>query len=311
MLGLGLASSHAPAMFCPAKAWPVVYDAIPDYMKDSQPHTAKLESPEVIRSQLARTDKAFEVLRDEITRFKPDAIVFVGDDQGDMFNTSNIPQFAVFTGDEVWGSTTPGYMNEPPELSRIHIPVDSDLAKHMLKGLVKHGFDPANLEKMQPLGRPDVGMSHMVVYPHPRLIPDNDIPIVPVFVNEYFPPMPTARRCWDLGLTLRQILDDWPGRIAIYASGGLSHDPAGPRAGWVDEPLDRWVLERIERDRAEELCGLFAFDSDTLRGGTGEIRAWITAAAACGRAGRVVEYVVSHHAKVGLGFAYWPWEEGV
>ena len=49
MLGLGLASSHAPALFCPAEAWPTVYDAIPDYMKDSQPHTAKLETPEVIR----------------------------------------------------------------------------------------------------------------------------------------------------------------------------------------------------------------------------------------------------------------------
>ena len=56
-------------------------------------------------------------------------------------------------------------------------------------------------------------------------------------------------------------------------------------------------------------CGLFAFDSDTLRGGTGEIRAWITAAAACARAGRVVDYVASHHAKVGLGFAVWPWDE--
>ncbi len=63
MLGLGLASSHDPAIFCPPEAWPIVYDAIPDYMKDSQPHTARLETPEVIRAQLARTDKAFEALR--------------------------------------------------------------------------------------------------------------------------------------------------------------------------------------------------------------------------------------------------------
>ena len=82
MLGLGLASSHAPAMFCPPEAWPIVYDAIPDYMKDSQPHTAKLETPDVIRAQIARTDKAFEVLRDELARFEPDAIVFIGAAQG-------------------------------------------------------------------------------------------------------------------------------------------------------------------------------------------------------------------------------------
>ena len=43
MLGLGLASSHATGMFCPAEYWETVYAGIPDYMKGSQPHTAKLE----------------------------------------------------------------------------------------------------------------------------------------------------------------------------------------------------------------------------------------------------------------------------
>jgi protocatechuate 4,5-dioxygenase beta chain len=218
-----------------------------------------------------------------------------------------MPQLAVFTGEEVWGSTTPSYMNEPPERSRIHIPVAGDLARHILKGLTRRGFDPANLAAMQPLGRPDRGVSHMIVYPHPKLIPDNDVPIVPIFLNEYFPPMPSAQRCWDLGLALREIVDEWPGRVAIYASGGLSHDPSGPRAGWVDEPLDRWILERITRNEGERLTSLFTFDSDTLRGGTGEVRAWISVAAACRRPATVVEYLISHHAKVGLAWAYWPW----
>jgi len=309
MLGLGLASSHAPAMFCPAEAWPVVYDAIPDYMKGSQPHTAKLETPEVIRQQLARTDAAFEVLRKQIEDFAPDAIIYIGDDQGDLFNKSNIPAISVFTGDEVWGSTLPWYMGEPPEESRLTIQVDSALAKHILKGLMKRDFDPAYHETMQPLGNPERGVSHMVVFPHPKLVPNNDIPIVPIFLNEYFPPMPSARRCWNLGLALKEIVDDWPGRVAIYASGGLSHDPIGPRAGWIDEPLDRWILERIEKNEGEELCSLFTFDSDTMSGGTGETRAWVSVAAACQRPAEIVDYVPSHHAKVGLSFAYWPWED--
>ncbi len=309
MLGLGLASSHAPALFCPAEAWPVVYDAIPDYMKDSQPHTAKLETPEVNQQHLDRANKNFEVLRQAIVDYKPDAIIFIGDDQGDMFNNSNMPAFSVFTGEECWGSTTPWYMNRPAEESRINIPVDSALARHILKGLIKRDFDCAYNDEMQPLGHPERGMSHMVMFPHPKLLPDNDIPIVPIFINEYFPPMPSAKRCWDLGLAIREIVDKWPGRVAIYASGGLSHDPGGPRAGWVDEPLDRWVLERIESNEADELCNLFSFDSDTLRGGTGEIRAWITVAAACGRPGRTVDYFPSHHTKVGLGWSIWPDEQ--
>jgi protocatechuate 4,5-dioxygenase beta chain len=97
-------------MFCPAEYWPTVYAGIPDYMKESQPHTAKLETPEVIRQQIARLEKNFAVLRDQIAAYKPDALIYVGDDQGDMFNSSNNPAFAIFTGKEVWGSSVPRYL---------------------------------------------------------------------------------------------------------------------------------------------------------------------------------------------------------
>jgi hypothetical protein len=118
--------------------------------------------------------------------------------------------------------------------------------------------------------------------------------------------MPSGQRCWEIGLALADIFKDRPERIAIYASGGLSHDPFGPRAGWVDEPLDRWILERIAGNRGDELTRLFSFDSDTLRGGTGEVRAWIAAAGACRWQAKVVDYMPIHHAKAGIGFAYWP-----
>ena len=309
MLGLGIATSHAPALFSPAEAWPVIYNAIPDYMKDSQPHTAKLETPEVITQQIERIETAFDVVEKAIADYKPDVILYVGDDQGDMFNTSNVPAFAVFTGDEVWGATKPRYLPQPLEESHLTVPVHAGLAKHILKELFKRDFEPANLEKMQPLGNPAQGMSHMLIHPHPRVVPKNDIPVIPLFINENFAPMPTARRCWELGLVLREILDDVAEKVAIYGSGGLSHDPRGPRAGWIDEPLDRWVLERIERGDDEDLSNLFTFDSAALRGGTGEIRAWITVAAAMGRPGTIIDYFPSHHAKIGVGFAYWPEEK--
>jgi protocatechuate 4,5-dioxygenase beta chain len=306
MLGLGIATSHAPAVFCPPEVWPKVYDAIPDYMKGAQPASARGETPEVVKEQVARIERAFAVLREEIAAYRPDAIVYVGDDQGDMFNESNIPTLAVFTGAEVWGATKPRYMPQPLEASHLTVPVHVDLAERVLKGLVHRGFDPAIMRKMQPLGNPRQGMSHMLIHPHPRIVPDNDIPVVPIFLNENFPPLPTGRRCWELGLALREILAEAPECVAIYGSGGLSHDPRGPRAGWIDEPLDHWVLERIERGEGEQLTNLFTFDSDTLRGGTAEIRAWIVAAGAMGRPGKLIDYFPSHHAKCGLGFVYWP-----
>jgi hypothetical protein len=308
MLGLGLASSHAAAMFCPAEVWPAVYDGIPDYMKGSQPHTAALETPDVIRDYIARIGRHFETLRQQLEAFRPDAVVFIGDDEGEFFNLSNFPTFSVFCGDEVWGSSAPSYMNEPPEKSRITMPCDPTLGRFILEGLMEHGFDPSFSESMQPVGKPERGVSHMVAYTYPKLLPRGDVPIVPIFINEYFPPMPSGERCWLLGRALREVLDAWPGRVAIYASGGLSHDPVGPRAGWVDEPLDRWVLNQIETNQHHRLKQIFSFDSASLRGGSGEIRAWIAVAAACDRPAKVLDYIRCHHAKTGLSFAYWPWE---
>ena len=267
MIGLGIATSHAPAVFCPAEWWPAVYEGVPDYMRNSQPPTASLETPQVVAQHVARIETAFQTLRAAVAAYAPDAIIYVGDDQGDMFNESNNPSLAVFTGDEVWGASKPRYIDQPLEDSHITVAVHTDLAKRILAGLVERGFDPANLGKMQPLGNVSQGMSHMLIHPHPRLVPELDIPVVAIFINENFPPLPTGQRCWDLGLALRDILGDAPERIVLYASGGLSHDPRGPRAGWVDEPLDNWVLERIKRNEGEKLINLFAFDSDTLRGG--------------------------------------------
>jgi protocatechuate 4,5-dioxygenase beta chain len=306
MLGLGLASSHAPAIFCAPEDWPTVYRAIPDYMKNSQPHTAKLETIEVIRGYVDRIQKAFGVLRAQLEAYRPDALIMIGDDQGDMFSEGNMPQIAVFTGPEVSGASRPFYVEKPDPKNHIRMPVHQELAKHVLKGLVKQGFDPAHLARQEPAGRPERGFAHYAMYPARSLMPKLDLPIIPILLNEYFPPMPSGQRCWDLGVALSKILADRPERVAIYASGGLTHDPAGPRAGWIDEPLDRWVLERIERNEGESLTKLFEFDSASLRGGSGEIRAWISVAGACRRAGKVVDYFPAHHAKTGIGFAYWP-----
>ncbi len=311
MIGLGLASSHAPGMFCPPELWPKVYGAIPEYTKQSQPHTARLETPEVIRSYVDRIRAGFEVLRSQLESYRPDAVLFVGDDQEDMFDKRCNPAMCLFTGDEVWGSEAPFYVEQPAQASRITLKVHSELSKYLLADLLEQGFDIANTSVMNPMGpHAERGTSHMIVYPARQIMPNLDVPIIPLYLNCYYPPLPTAQRCWQLGEALSRALSRRPERVAIYASGGLSHDPVGPRAGWIDTALDRWILGRIASNRGAELQHLFTFDSDTMRGGTGETRAWIVAAAACQRAGTVVDYIPAHHAKTGLGFAYWPSQEG-
>ena len=158
MLGLGLASSHAPALFETAERWPIVYARIPDYAKETQPHTAKLETPEVIQGYLDRTNAAFDVLRQQVEAYRPDAIIAIGDDQNDMFDPSNNPTLAVFTGHELWGLDKTGYW-PVEERNKIIFNCHAELAQHIHKGLIKREFDSASLANFNPLGRPHHGLS--------------------------------------------------------------------------------------------------------------------------------------------------------
>ena len=62
-----------------------------------------------------------------------------------------------------------------------------------------------------------------------------------------------AERCAQLGEAIAQLLADRPERVAIYASGGLSHFPGEYNVGWIDRSLDHWILERLERNDLDAL----------------------------------------------------------
>lgn len=304
-LGLGLAASHAPSMFVPADKWPALHATLTRGVP--QPPQLADETPEVLESYVQRVRRGFRQLQEQLEAYRPDALMIVGDDQGEVFSRAFTPSMALYLGERVAGSISIGLLGEPLDQNHIQLACHPELARLLLERLMEHGFDPGFVEELKPLGRPQAGLGHAFVRLANVLgVAERGLPTVIFFLNAYFPPLPSARRCYQLGQAIAQVLADRPERVAILASGGLSHDPRGPRAGWVDEPLDRWVLERLERGEGERLQHLFTFDSDTLRGGTGEIRSWIVVAGAFhGRKATVVDYIPARHAVTGLGFAYW------
>jgi protocatechuate 4,5-dioxygenase beta chain len=310
MLGLGMASAHAPMMFQKAQYWPRMVERIPPEAREHLPQRARQElaTPAIVDGYLERIEAAFATLRTQLRAYRPDALLMIGDDQGDMFDAANNPTFAVYTGDEpLWGrSARDPYGVPAPQRTKLVFPQHTGLARHLHRGLVERGFDVANLGTFDPRGAPARGVSHMVSNLVPEVDPELRIPLVCVFVNEYFPPLPTAARCARLGEAIADTLRERPERVAIYASGGLSHYPGMYNAGWIDQPLDRWILERLERNDVAALEHLFTFDSDNLRSGTGEVRAWISVAAALRRPATVVDYVPAHCTQTGCGFVYWP-----
>jgi len=292
-------------MFVDAEHWPLVHRGLAGDVP--QPPELAQETPAVIEGYARRVTQGFAALRAELDAAKPDAVFVIGDDQNELFSKALIPSFAMFVGDRAEGTSSITWIGEKVEDKRITLPCHSAIAKIALAGLVERGFDFGFVETLTPLARPEIGLGHAFTRIGRAMhLVESGIPIVPVFTNAYHPPLPSAARCFALGQALRAVFANRSERVAIYGSGGLSHDPRGPKAGWVDEKLDRWVLDRIAQGDGAALKRLFTPEIASFGAGTGEIRNWVAVAGAYdGVKANVVDYIPARHAVTGLGFAYW------
>jgi aromatic ring-opening dioxygenase catalytic subunit (LigB family) len=133
------------------------------------------------------------------------------------------------------------------------------------------------------------------------LSPGANHQVIPVMVNTYYPPAPSAKRCAAFGQALARVLRRVPGdeRVVIVASGGLSHTK-------IDEKLDHDFIQALE---SNDLNYMAAMPADSLVEGTSEIRNWIVTAAAADRVGKMIDYQPLYRTTTGvgcaMGFAYW------
>jgi len=317
---LGMASSHAPNLFQSTfRGWNRAFERWKSIPIPPEYHIETKE--EIEERRVPRFMGAFHTLRDQLAEFQPDVLIVVGGDQGEWFDESNKPQVMVYAGERMWGTHNTGASDPEPPLSppehydkfRIELKVDTELAKLLQEGLVKEGIDTALSTKQNPLGRPQTGSPHAFMNPMPHLMPSYDLPIVPVFLvtTERTPAILTGQRCLEIGRAIAKVCEASSKRIAIYGSGGMSHDPGGPRNLWVDEPLDHWFLDQITAGNADALKAMFSFRSENFVSGTGELRTWITVAGAMdymkrGHHAKVVEYTPARMAQTGVGWVYWP-----
>ncbi len=90
-------------------------------------------------------------------------------------------------------------------------------------------------------------------------------------------PIPTARRCFALGRSLRKAILSFPEniKVAVVGSGGLSHQVSGKRAGFNNTDWDMEFLELLEKD-PEKLTELSIADY-AKRGGIegAEVVMWL------------------------------------
>ena len=117
------------------------------------------------------------------------------------------------------------------------------------------------------------------------------MPIIPVNINCQGPPLTPLNRTWEFGAALRRACDSVPEKIALVGTGGISHWPATPDSGKINEPWDREFLDRLMRNDKEALLS-YKDEQTYEEAGQGgfEIRTYIAAAAAAKGQGELQFY---------------------
>jgi 3-O-methylgallate 3,4-dioxygenase len=289
---------------------PVTYG---DLLEKADPKLADMVAPQnlVARQNVAR--EAAKHLRQALAAARLDALIVMGDDQNESYLEDCRPAFAVYYGETIRNNVT--QHNTYRHLPEWYIknrqgffeadkprdyPVHSGLAVHLIESLMDLGFDLASSKSL----REGEGEGHALAYVHRHVVAaDNPVPVVPIFLNTYYPPnQPSPRRCYRLGQAIREAVEAYPQdrRIGIVASGGLSHFT-------VDEALDGEIVRALRMKDARALQDL---PRAQLNSGSSEIRNWICAAGALEHLDvSWVEYYPGYRTPAGTGtglcFASW------
>lgn len=144
----------------------------------------------------------------ELTVAAPDLVIIVGSNHFRGFWLDLMPSFTIGV-DEVIAAGEHGTPSGPQS-------VDPVAAQQVHQELLDRDFDIAFSTNLQV----DHGISHAIQY----LVPDG-VPVVPVVINTFGPPLPSLRRCLALGDAIAEAIDALPAnrRVAVIGTGGLSH----------------------------------------------------------------------------------------
>ncbi len=217
----------------------------------------------------ARLNKAYGRLRQALEASRPDVLVVIAAEHLSNFFMNNMPAFAMGMAEYYEGPVEAEmWLN----IKRVRVPGDSDFARRLIDSMM-HKVDLSYSQEWQ--------LDHGIMVPLNFLTPSYELPIVPININCQHPPLPPLGRVWAFGEALRRGCDQATERIAVVATGGISHWPASPRSGEIN--VD-WDMEFLERWRRNDRMALTAYsDDDTyLHAGDGgfEIRTYIAIAAA-------------------------------
>ena len=184
--------------------------------------------------------QAYEPVQQWLAQKKPDVLMVIYNDHVTSFFFDHYSAFALGIGDSYRAADEGGgARNLPPVAGH------AGLARHIGQSLMADEFDMSFFQQ-KPL---DHGCFSplSILWPHQQGWPGS---IVPLQVGVLQFPVPSARRCYKLGQGLRRAIESYPEdlNVVLVATGGLSHQVHGERAGFNNTPWDHQFLELFEND---------------------------------------------------------------
>ena len=207
---------------------------------------------------------------------KPDAVIVIGSDHLETFFLSAVPTFALIAGERVKAAFAGRAYDLPCH----------PMAEGLLEHLMNAGFDMVYSQ--------DAELGHAFAAPFEWVLEKREIPVIPIFVNSYLPPLPTARRCAALGKAIAEFIAQRPERVAIIASGGLSHYPGTWKYPQPAYEFDRWAIAQMERGNTEAILSMTNKQFDET--GNTEMLSWAVMLGALGpQRGELLTYQPTWH----------------
>ena len=187
--------------------------------------------------------QGYEFSKQWVKDNRPDVIFLVYNDHATNFDLGVIPTFAIGTAAE-FEPADEGYGKRP--VPTVH--GDPDLAAHIAQSVIQQDFDLTLVNELKVDHGLTVPLSLM--FGQPEQWPCK---VIPFHVNVVQYPVPSGKRCFELGQAIRRAIEsyDRPLKVQIWGTGGMSHQLQGPRAGLINAEWDNKFLDRLIADPAE------------------------------------------------------------
>jgi aromatic ring-opening dioxygenase catalytic subunit (LigB family) len=245
---------------------------------------------------------AYERLGQSIRDAQLDALIVVANDHLANYGPADYPDFVVgvaaeHTGPAEWFKpwlSAPDYrLPGHPELARTIYESLRESSDLRIETSDELQFDDNLSVPTTMTGLQDIG-----------------VPVIPIIQNCTVPPVPDHRRSYEIGQQLAAALQKAPAgtRVGLFGSGGLSHEPGGPRYLEIDEEFDRWFLDLLAEGDHEKILRESTLErmEEAGAGGTAELFSWLVVLGAAGRRpATVLGYAAWDQWRCGIGAVSW------